>query len=402
MRVAIFTDSWFPRVDGITTSVSATMRLMESRGHTFHIFCSGPESTRDPDVTRYKGFPYWGYPDFHVSYTQGGHDTEQLLRDGGFDLVHIQTPFFVGLWGLRAARAVGLPIVTSYHTYMPDLIPYFTPPGTRAVSRRIVWGMTGAFFRRCNVVLAPSPSCAAELARRVPGHKIPNLQVHPNGVDTNRFHPGARNEAVRRRLSPDGKPVLLYVGRLAREKDVAFLVAAFARALRIVPGLHLAIGGSGPDQERIEDAIATHGVKDSVTFLGFVPDEELPAVYASADAFATASRFETQGMTAVEANACGLPVAAVRERGLADYVRHRETGFLFEPGDLEGAAQALVRAIEAGPAIRAEARRHAEDLNLERSTDQLEEVYRELVEAHRRKAAAPATATVAPKAAGEA
>ena len=389
MRVAIFTDSWFPRIDGITTSVAATMRLMEARGHTFHIFCSGPESTRDDHVTRYKGFAYWGYPDFHVSYRKRSHDTARILREGGFDLVHIQTPFFVGLWGLQAAREVGLPIVTSYHTYMPDLIPYFTPPGTRAVGKRIVWRMTGAFFRRCNVVLAPSPSCATELARHVPGHKIPNLQVHPNGVDTARFHPGARQAAVRRRLSPDGKPVLLHVGRLAREKDVPFLVAAFARARQLRPGIHLAIGGAGPDRERVEDAIVQNGVQDAVTLLGFVPDEELPAVYASADAFATASRFETQGMTAVEAQACGLPVAAVRERGLADYVRHRETGFLFEPLDLEGAAQAMVRALEAGPAIRKEARRHAEDLDLERSTDQLEEVYRELVAAQRARVGGP-------------
>lgn len=390
MRVAIFTDSWFPRVDGITTSVAGTIRLMKERGHSFHIFCSGPESTRDADVTRYKGFAYWGYPDFHVSYRKRSHDTAKILREEGFDLVHIQTPFFVGLWGLQAAREVGLPVVTSYHTYMPDLIPYFTPPGTRALGKRVVWRMTGAFFRSCDVVLAPSPSCATELVRHVPGHQIRNLQVHPNGVDTRRFHPGARDPAVRARLTPDGKPVLLSIGRLAREKDVPFLVAAFARARRFVPGMHLAIGGAGPDRERIEDAIVEHGLQDAVTMLGFVPDEQLAAVYASADAFASASRFETQGMTAVEANACGLPVAAVRERGLADYVRHRETGFLFEPGDLDGAAHAMVRALEAGPAMRAEARRHAEDLSLERSTDQLEEVYREVLEVSRRDRAAGA------------
>lgn len=393
MRVAIFTDSWLPRVDGITTSVQSLIRELERRGHTFHIFCSGPESTRDADVTRYKGFAYWGYPDFHVSYRRRSHDTARILREEGFDLVHIQTPFLVGLWGLQAAREVGLPVVTSYHTYLPDLIPYFAPPGTRAVGKRVVWRMTGAFFRRCDTVLVPSPSCAAELVRHVPGHKIRNLQVHPNGVDTQRFHPGARTEAMRRRLSPDGAPVLLSLGRLAREKDLPFLVAAFALARRELPRLRLAIGGTGPDQERVEDAIVVHKVQDAVSLLGFVPDADLPAAYASADAFATASRFETQGMTAVEAQACGLPVAAVRERGLADYVRHRETGFLFEPGDLRGAAQAIVRAVQAGPAMRAEARRHAEDLSLERSTDQLEEVYRELVESHReRRAAAEAAA----------
>src|ERR1041385_3412838 len=380
MRVAIFTDSWLPRVDGITKSVQGFVRELERRAHTFHIFCPGAEWSREEGVTRYKGTPFWGYPDFHMSFNPRGHDTERILREEGFDLVHIQTPFLVGIWGLRAARLAGIPVVTSYHTYLPDLVPYVFPRGTHALSRRMVWRLTGAFFRRCDTVLAPSPSCAAELVRHVPGHKIRNLQVHPNGVDTKRFHPGARTEGMRRRLSPDGAPVLLSVGRLAREKDGPFLVAAFAAARRLLPNLRLAVGGTGPDLERITDAVVERGLAEAVQFLGFVPDADLPAAYASADAFATASRFETQGMTAVEAMACGLPVAAVRERGLADYVRHRETGHLFEPGDLDGAAQAIVRAVQANATIRTEARHHAESLSLERSTDQLEQVYRELLE----------------------
>jgi 1,2-diacylglycerol 3-alpha-glucosyltransferase len=325
-----------------------------------------------------------------MAFRSGAHDTQRILRDEGFDIVHIQTPFLVGILGLRAANKVGLPVVTSYHTFIPDLVPYVVPPGLRAPSRRLVWRLTGSFFRRCDTVLVPSPSCAAELVRHVPGHKIRNLQVHPNGVDTKRFHPGARTEGMRRRLSPDGAPVLLSVGRLAREKDGPFLVAAFAAARRLLPNLRLAVGGTGPDLERITDAVVERGLAEAVQFLGFVPDADLPAAYASADAFATASRFETQGMTAVEAMACGLPVAAVRERGLADYVRHRETGHLFEPGDVEGAAHAIVKCVQAGPSMRREARRHAEGLDLQHSTDQLEEVYREAIEQHKakRKAAA--------------
>jgi len=389
MRVAVFTDSWFPRIDGLTTSVDALLKVLKARGHTFHVFCPGPESSRDADVTRYKGVPFWGYPDFHMAFRSGAHDTTRILREEGFDLVHIQSPFLVGILGLRAARKAGLPVVTSYHTYIPDLVPYVVPPGLRTPSRRLVWRLTGAFFRRCDTVLVPSPSCAAELVRHVPGHKIRNLQVHPNGVDVERFHPGKRTEAMRAKLSPDGAPVLLSVGRLAREKDVPFLVEAFAAARAVEPRLRLAVGGTGPDLGRITDLVIEKGLVDAVQFLGFVPDAELPAVYASCDAFASASRFETQGMTAVEAMASGLPVAAVRERGLADYVRHRETGHLFEPGDVAGAATAILRCIHAGPSMRREARRHAEDLDLQRSTDQLEEVYREVLEHHKSKPAAP-------------
>ncbi len=380
MRVAIFTDSWFPRIDGLTTSVANIIGSLERRGHTFHVFCPGPTSERTADVTRYRGRPFWGYPDFHMSFREREHDTARILKEEKFDLVHIQSPFLVGLWGLRAANRAGLPVVTSYHTFIPDLVPYVIPFGFRSVSRRAVWRLTGSFFRRCDIVLAPSPSCASELARHVPGHKIPNLQVHPNGVDVERFRPSARTAAMRARLSPNGGPVILSLGRLAREKDLPFLVEAFAWARRQIPDLHLAIAGRGPEKERIERAIAKHGVEGHVTFLGFVPDDELAAVYASADAFASASQFETQGMTAVEAMACGTPVAAVRARGLADYVRHRETGYLFEPWDRAGAATAMVRAVRAGPWMREQGRLHAATLSLERSADQLERIYSEVLD----------------------
>jgi glycosyltransferase involved in cell wall biosynthesis len=380
MRVAIFTDSWFPRIDGLTTSVRNIIGSLERRGHTFHVFCPGPVSERTDGVTRYRGRPFRGYPDFHIAFREKEHDTVRLLTEGGFDLVHIQSPFLVGLWGLRAANRAKLPVVTSYHTFIPDLVPYVIPFGLRAASRRAVWRLTGSFFRRCDIVLAPSPSCASELANHVPGHKIPNLQVHPNGVDVGRFVPSARSSARRREMSPNGGPVVLSLGRLAREKDLPFLVEAFSWARRQIPDLHLAIAGKGPERDRIERAVAKHGVQGAVSFLGFVADEELAATYASADAFASASQFETQGMTAVEAMACGTPVAAVRARGLADFVRHRETGYLFEPWDTAGAATALVRAVRAGPVLRKECRTHAETLSLERSADQLERIYIEALE----------------------
>lgn len=383
MRVAIFTDSWFPRIDGLTTSVQAFKTELERRGHSFHVFASGPKWERDENVTRFKGIPFWGYPDFHVSLRPGGHDTEAILRDGGFDLVHIQSPFFVGLWGLRAARKAGLPTVTSYHTYVPDLVPYVAPRGLHALGRRVVWSSTSAFFARCDMVLAPSPSCAKELLRHVPEHKMPRLQVHASGVDTDRFYPATRSNAVRAKLLPHGGRLVLSVGRLAKEKDLPFVLEAFAVAHRQAPDLVLAIGGTGPDLERIRQRGAKLGILDSVRFLGFVPDPELPALYASAEAFVSASQFETQGMTAVEAMASGTPVAAVHARGLADYVTDGVVGHHFQPGDVAGAAQAILDTVDAGPEMRQAARRHAESLSLRRSCDQLESIYRNVLEVRR-------------------
>ncbi|HEX2066576.1 MAG TPA: glycosyltransferase, partial [Candidatus Thermoplasmatota archaeon] len=135
--------------------------------------------------------------------------------------------------------------------------------------------------------------------------------------------------------------------------------------------------------ERIRQRVRRRGLEGAVRFLGFVPDAELASVYASADAFASASQFETQGMTAVEAMACGTPVAAVHARGLADYVLAGRTGTLWAPGDVEEAAWALVEAVNAPPSVRAAARRHAEAFSLERSTDQLEHLYRQAIGAER-------------------
>lgn len=382
MKVAIFTDSWFPRIDGLTTSVQGIKTALEARGHEFHVFASGPRWERGASVTRYKGVPFWGYPDFHIALRPGRHDAAKILRDEGFDLVHIQSPFFVGLWGLRGARQAGLPVITSYHTYIPDLVPYVAPPGTHTLGRKIVWSGTRAFLRRSNLVLAPSPSCATELLAHC-GDGMPPMQVHPNGMDTKRFTPSARSEAMHRRLSPRGGPVILSVGRLAREKDVPFLVDALAEARKQMPRLTLAIGGKGPDLARIQKRVRRHGLEHAVNFLGFIPDADLPAAYASADAFASASAFETQGMTAVEAMACGTPVAAVHARGLADYVLGGKTGHLWAPDDVQEAAWAMVSAVQAPQAMRRAARRHAESFSLERSTDQLEHLYRQVTGAER-------------------
>jgi glycosyltransferase involved in cell wall biosynthesis len=378
MRVAIFTDSWFPRVDGLTTSVKGFMTHLEARGHSFHVFAPGPRREVTSEVTWFKGLPFWGYPDFHIALREGQHDTVRMLKEGGFDVVHIQSPFLVGYWGLRAARKAGIPVVTSYHTYLPDLVPYVLPPGLRAPLRRFVWRFTGRFFERSQAILVPSPSCKAELARHLRKYRFPEMEVHSNGVDLQRFHPAKASAAMRARLGPPGSRVLLSVGRLAREKDLPFLAQAFHDARKVDPRLHLALGGKGPDLKRVQAKVKQLGMQEHVTFLGFVPDEELAALYASADAFASASQFETQGMTAVEAMACGIPVAAVRARGLADYVADGRTGHLFEPGDVQGASEAILRCIQADPAMRKAARRHAETLDLQRSVDQLEAVYERL------------------------
>ena len=136
MKVAIFTDSWFPRIDGLTTSVQGIKTTLEARGPEFHVFASGPTGERSADVTRYKGVPFWGYPDFHVALRPGRHNAAKILREEGFDLVHIQSPFMVGLWGLRGALKAGRPVLPRYHPHNPDRGPDRLPPRVRPRGRQ--------------------------------------------------------------------------------------------------------------------------------------------------------------------------------------------------------------------------------------------------------------------------
>ncbi|HVL48790.1 MAG TPA: glycosyltransferase [Candidatus Thermoplasmatota archaeon] len=378
MRIAVFTESWIPMTDGLTTSLLAFKRELESRGHHLHVFAPGPEATHAEGETRYKGYPFWGYPELRVNFSPSGHDTTRLLIEGGFDIVHLQSPGPVALWGLLAAKRLGLPVVTSYHTFLPDLVPYVAPPGLQGFARSVVWSATERFFRATDLVLVPGPSAAAEILAHMPIDAIPRMEIQPNGVDVARFRPDRRSRAMRERLSPNGEPVVLSVSRLAREKNIPFLVDALVEARKTLPDLTLAIGGRGPERETIERRARRLGVTDAVRFLGYIADEDLAAAYASADAFASASAFETQGMTAIEAMACGTPVAAARARGLADYVRDGETGHLFTPGDLAEAARAMTRAVAAGDRMRNAARQHAMTLSVARATDLLEKRYHEV------------------------
>jgi glycosyltransferase involved in cell wall biosynthesis/predicted metal-dependent phosphoesterase TrpH len=307
-RIAILADGI-----GSTHGVSRTIEEIRQRGVPgFEIEVVGT----DPQVDRRLGevseleVPF--YPGLRIG-VPSLPGAVQALADGRFDAIHVCSPGPAGIAGSLVARALGLPLVGSYHT---ELTAY---AGLRSGDERLTAAMAaavGLFYRSCDLVL--SPSTAADEALAAAGMARERVMRWDRGVDTARFDPSLRDE----RLLP-GELTVLYSGRISREKGVELLAGAFAKARERDPRLHLVLAGGGPEQEQLADRLGEHA-----TFLGWLAGSELARVYASADVLLFPSATDTFGQVILEAQASGLATLAVDEGGPRSLIEHDLSGLL--------------------------------------------------------------------------
>jgi glycosyltransferase involved in cell wall biosynthesis len=256
----------------------------------------------------------------------------------------VVNPSLLGLWALGYAERRGIPVVSSFHT---DFISYLRYYGL-GLLEEMGWRYLAWFYNRCDVTYAPSAITAATLA----GRGIRRVELWQRGIDRAVFSPRHRDPRLRQRLSPEGHPIVLFVGRLVREKDLADLAGACdLLAGRGVP-FRLALVGAGPMEDELRARLpAAH-------FAGYQQGEALSRWYASADVFVFPSTTETFGNVLLEACASGLPVVAAARGGVQDLVRRSANGLLVEPHDVAGLADAVERIIR-NPGYAAQLRRGA-------------------------------------------
>jgi glycosyltransferase involved in cell wall biosynthesis len=316
VRIALFTEVFPPKIDGITNRLSQTLPELTRLGHEVTVFA--PRAAGDfpgVRVVRVPGLPFPPYPGLEAALP----DPRLALALARFrpHVAHAVGPVLLGAWGALAARSLGIPLVASFHT---DLVRYLG--GYRlAPLAGGVWAWLAGVHRLAHVNLCPSSVTARELE----AHGVADVGIWRGGVDAARFSPEQRSLAMRARLTggrPD-RPLLLYVGRLAREKGIESL----AWVMDELPEARLALVGDGPDRKRLERVFA----KLPVHFAGFLAGDELAAAYASADVFVMPSTTETLGFVALEAMASGVPVVAADAGGLRDVVQHGENGILYDP-----------------------------------------------------------------------
>lgn len=363
--VAAFTDTYLPTVNGVSYAVDLWRDRWRDRGGRMHVVypaADGHEPGDDEHPVESLPFPF--YPGFRL----GTPRVPGAVADA--DVVHSHTPFSLGMAGLRLARREDLPFVASYHTPTEEYTEYVAPTeglaeGLGAVSR----GWERLFLGKADAVVVPSERTRRHLVESV-GVSTP-VTVIPNGVDTELFRPVDPAPFLERHgIDPDRR-LVGYTGRQGYEKNLDELVAA-------ADGLDATVllGGDGPAREALERQ--AEGVDADVRFLGFVDREELPAFYASLSVFAFPSPVETEGMVAQEAYACGTPVVGVDSGALSDTVEDGVTGFHYPAGDVGAFRDAIRRAFDEYDRLREGCLDRREELSVERSVDQLAELYEQL------------------------
>jgi 1,2-diacylglycerol 3-alpha-glucosyltransferase len=359
--VAAFTDTYLPTVNGVTYTVQSWRDRWQERGGRMHVIY--PDSPHDPDGDEHPvasvSFPFY----------EGFYAGAPWVPDGlgELDVVHSHTPFSLGLAARRLARKRDLPLVASYHTPTAEYADYLASGRLADTVERVArryerWYLTGA-----DAVVVPSEPARRHL--RDIGIDT-TVEIVPNGVDTERFAPvgeAARAAFRERHDLPEG-PLVGYTGRHGFEKDLDAI-------LDVAPSLDATVvfGGDGPARSALEARAAD--LDADVRFLGFLDREELPAFYATLDVFAFPSPVETQGLVALEANACGTPVVGVNAGALAETVVDGETGYRFEVGDTEGFREGIERAFAEYDRLRESCLATREEIGVEAAIDALADAY---------------------------
>jgi glycosyltransferase involved in cell wall biosynthesis/predicted metal-dependent phosphoesterase TrpH len=361
-RVAILADG-IGSMHGVTRTIEE-IRQRGVPGFEIEVVGTDPEvdlrlpAVAEIDVPYYPGLSI-GVPSLPAAV--------QLLADGDFDAIHVCSPGPAGIAGVLVARALGLPLVGSYHT---ELTAY---AGLRSGAQHVTDAMAlavGAFYNACDIVLSPSVASDAALAGI--GMHEEKILRWDRGVDTARFDPALRGT----RLLEPRRLEVLYSGRITREKGVDLLAEAFLLAHERDPRLRLVLAGGGPEQEQLAERLGAHA-----TFLGWLSGAELARTYANADLFLFPSATDTFGQVILEAQASGLPVVAVAEGGPLSLIEDRVTGLL-----CEASAPALAEAVlelAASPLLRESLSRAAlsavRERTWERALERLGEGYRRVV-----------------------
>lgn len=377
MRIAMFSESYRPYVSGVVASLETLTGELRRLGHEPVVFAPRyPGWPGEPGVVHYPSIPAPGQPEFRLAIPIG-KSIAGAFGGVGPDVMHVHSPFTMGLAGARWARRLSIPLVFTYHTLYTEYLHYvpLKIPSVRRLTERYLT----YFCNACHAVVAPSHA-VQELLVTCYGVRVP-VHVMPTGVTP----PETAYEQgrLRNRLNiPPEATVLLFVGRLGLEKNVAFILRSFQRlAQSHVSDCRLVVVGGGTEERNLAALARRLGIDGRVVFTGRWPREDVQAAYAGSDLFVFASLTETQGLVVLEAMAGGLPVVAVKAGGVEDVVEDGVNGLLSGLDEVEFAR--LAGRLVDDPPLRkrlATAASHsAEDCSAARQAGRMAALYEALI-----------------------
>jgi glycosyltransferase involved in cell wall biosynthesis len=346
VRVLFISDVYFPRVNGVSTSIRTFRQDLSQCGVETVLVAPQYDIEGSATETGLLRVPSGGVPgdpeDRRMRWRALMRALDSLPPDD-FDLVHIHTPFIAHYAGARFARKAGLPCVATYHTFFEEYIHHYVPAMPHGIGRFLARAFTRSQCRDVQALIAPSDPMRDILLDYGVSTAI---HVLPTGLPADRFMAG---DAVRFRVQsgiPLDRPLMTYIGRVAHEKNIDFLVRVFTQVRNRVPNAMLVIAGEGPARDSLRELVASLKIEEHVHFAGYLDrNTGLLDCYAAANVFAFASRTETQGLVLLEAMAQGAPVVSTAELGTRSILKPG-CGALVVPENQDEFAAAVVRVLQ--------------------------------------------------------
>ncbi len=319
LKILFISDVYFPRVNGVSTSIQTFIAQLQALGHTVHLIAPdyGPANEQTEDQAWVKRVAsrkiFFDPEDYLMRYRSAMALLPELAAEG-YDLIHINTPFVAHYFGKQVAKRLNIPCIETYHTFFEDYLHHYLPWVPTMIAKMLARAISK---KQCNAVDAiVSPSKPMLDVLHGYGVKVPAVVI-PTGLEATSF--SEQDIAFKKQYGIDPeRPLLLYVGRVAHEKNIEFLLGVVDVLKAEMPDLLLLVTGEGPALQSLQHKVDQLGIRDNVMFLGYLDRyQELNACYAAADVFVFASTSETQGLVVLEAMAQGTPVVAIAELGTA-------------------------------------------------------------------------------------
>lgn len=316
MNIGLFTDTYYPQISGVATSIKTLKDALERQGHNVFIFTTTDPHLKkgkvEPNIFRFSSIPWVSFTDRRIAF-RGLFEAVKVAKEVQLDIVHTQTEFALGMIGKYVAHQLKIPAIHTYHTMYEDYLHYVL--NGHLLRPYHVKQFTKGYLKNMNGVIAPSKRVEALLTRY--GVKIP-IRVIPTGVDIEAMNGDAKRDVRKDYSIAEDDPVILTLSRVAAEKKIDQILNVMPTILEKYPRTKLVIAGDGPDVDVLKDQVARLTLEDSVIFAGNVLHEDVGNYYRMADLFVSASDTETQGLTYIEALAAGTRCVVFD----TDYTKH--------------------------------------------------------------------------------
>lgn len=371
MNIAMFTDSYLPNTDGVVSSILAYKKGLEAEGHRMFVFAPDSEmAKKEPGVYRFAAVPFPPYPEYRAAILP--YVSSKVAKKNDLSVIHCKAMATMGLSAIAFSARTKLPAMASLETMIPEGAHYIIKgKSAESIGRKIGWAYLRWFYHRFKLVTAPSKHTQAMLSE----NKIES-EVLPSPIDTDRFIPNKKGAAVKKTLGISGKKVVASVGRVVQEKNYSFLL----RVARHMPDdTVFMVVGKGPYLDALKQEAWKAGVSGKFVFTGFVPDETLVDHYNAADVFVFPSKFETQGLTQLEAMSCGKPAVVLEDTPMEEVIAEGKNGFTFSE-DEKACAETILKCLEKKDALSEGARKTALEHSIPECTKRLLGCYRQLLE----------------------